>query len=78
MRTKRARRKPPRGLSKRKGLFMGDLDYHFEYCLKNDLFFIQREEELVFCIELWYNDKIMMTIIYKQRISIPEGVLFLS
>ena len=52
MRTKRARRKPPRGLSKRKGLFMGDLDYHFEYCLKNDLFFIQREEELVFCIEL--------------------------
>jgi len=35
--TKRARRKPPRGLSKGKGLFMGELDYHFEYCLKYDL-----------------------------------------
>ena len=38
--TKRARRKPPRGLSKGKGLFKGELDYHFEYCLKYDLFFI--------------------------------------
>ena len=50
--TKRARRKPPRGLSKGKGLFMGELDYHFEYCLKYDLFFISREEELVLCIQL--------------------------